>query len=366
MKFKSKSLVAALLVSSLILGACTDNEGKVDEKTNTEETASVTNEVYTEFMNEFLGLLEEGKIIDAETKMKAFLDKEKLELDSQSTIVDAFIYGLSLKSEELNKDITDFNVEIKKYATDGKDFVTQADIDTIENKEFKTFAQDVYDNYLLVEQSDSENFKVVPDLNYILSEYEKNMNEYLINYLAMYIEISSPIIYDDSIVLLAKGIESNINTMQSYLDSFQEINTDKDNLYSFYQSKTALDLLGHYEIYFGLIHTMFVNDKNVYLPEIVEFYETSYKETKNPVLKDKLGKFLELLKEHDNAFNPTLKEQADKFVNILTDEGKFITEGNINTGKPNLVDDEKAETNAEASIQEELKSKETETKSEKE
>lgn len=354
MKFKSKSIVAALLVSSLLLGACTDKKEKTEEETKT-ENISVQNEVFSEFMNEFLGLLEEGKILDAEKKMKEFLSKEKLDIDNQSTVIDAFIYGLSLKSKELNENITDFNVEIKKYLTEQKNFVTQSHVDTIENKEFKEFSQEVYDNYLLVEPSDSDNFQVTPDLNYVLSEYEKNMNEYLINYLAMYIEISTPIIYDDSITLLIKGIEGNINTMQSYLDSFQEINVEEDNLYEFYQSKTAVDLLGHYEIYFGLIHTFFVDKNDVYLPEIISYYEKSYKETKNPVLKSKIEKFLKLLKENDNTFNDELKEEVDKFINILTDEGKFISEGNINTEKPVMNEEESVEetetkTNTETSI----------------
>lgn len=362
MKFKSKSLVAALLVSSLMLGACTDKgENESNKDVKTEDVSNVQNEVFAEFMNEFLGLLESGNVLDAETKMKLFLEKEELTLDDQSTVVDAFIYGLSLKSKELNENITDFNVEIKKYAGEEKNFVTQAHIDTIENEKFKEFAQSVYDNYLLVEQSDSENFQVVPDLNYILSEYENNMNEYLTNYLAMYIDISEPIIYDDSLTLLAKGIEDNINTMQAYLDSFQEINPEEDKLYNFYQDKTAMDLLGHYEIYFGLIHALFVDDKNVYLPEIITFYEKSYKETKNPILKSKLEKFLKVLEKHNNTYNEELKEETDSLINVLSEDGKFIQEGNINKDKPELFKDDKSKSNAETSIKEDSSSKKEES-----
>lgn len=331
---KIKYLFFSIIFSALLLVGCTDKKEKPEDVTK-------ENEVYHEFMTDYIALMEKGKLLEAEESMKKAFKEEKFTMKEQSTILDAFLYGISLKSEELSKELTDFNVNITEFLEDKNSFIEQKDIDQIKDTDFKVFAQKILDNYLLVESLGDGNYQLVADIQYLLKEYDKNMLPVLKDYLIAYMEISKSLEYDEKdYKTLLVNIENNINILQAFLDTYHEGEKDYDEtLYSFYQNRIAYDLQGHYEVFFGLAHDYFLNDKNdnTYPKDIVDYYKTSYEKTINPIFKTKLEKVLALLKDNNNKLSSDAKKKLETIIAVIDTKGNLISEGNVD--KSTSIDD---------------------------
>ena len=87
---KAKGIMAALLCSALLLGACTDKDADKEKEPVTKVTEESS--IYNDFMVKFVNKLEDGQVTEATKLMTDQFEKGTFSQKETSTIIDAYIF----------------------------------------------------------------------------------------------------------------------------------------------------------------------------------------------------------------------------------------------------------------------------------
>lgn len=324
---KKLSIISAILLSStLLLGACSNNEPYTKEEEK---------EVLTELITEDIATTDS-------LSFKSRMDKElsKLSLNASSDLIDAWLYTLYSKVSESNTKIVGFQKDLLSLYKDDIDVTKKANVGKVKDPVLKAFLDDVYKHDVRIKR-EGEEFFIEPDFVSIKKEYKKYMREDMLAYIDLSIdETEKPFFNKEKETFDLTVIAERIISLESMLKKYPK---------SVYVDSFKQTQVYYYQLYFGMNNALLMDESGkTYLEEVVNTYRVhadTYKDTEFATDVAKVVKIMDanngkLSADLTTALTAIVNERApETWVESSNDEG-VKEKTNSEMKEQNIVPDE--------------------------
>lgn len=325
-KKRKGSMIAALLLTATMLGAC--SEGNTEPYTKAEEK-----EVLSELITE------DSSIADTYAfKEKMDTELPRLSKDGASDLVDTWLYTLYSETEAMNNKLAAFQTELGELVEAKNDPTSEKfDVNKVDDEALKAILKEVEKLHVVIKTEYDANSKELvfflnPDFERILKEYEKYMNKDIVAYIEFNIlQTETNIVNEDGTAPLLSEVAKMIVELEGIIKTNEE---------SKYVPAFKQMLVYYYDIYFSVTAPGLLNkEATAYLDSTIESYASHAEAYKTFQFGKDLLRILNVVqKTEGNLITDEVKDQVAQLLQERAPEEwmEHVEEGEeplVNTGE---------------------------------
>ena len=304
MKPKFSKLLIAVSLSALVLTGCSNSKFS-EEKEDA-------------FLDTFV---DEATTDGVPSDLRKKLDQniKKLSEKGASDAVDGLLYNLYQKASVLNTQASGLQATFAKLKEEKIDVTKSSDYAKVTDKVVKAFLDELSISGLKL-MEDNGNYTVVTDMALILEKYEDLIADDLITMIKF------------SEMEYTKGY-FNLETETFDMDTIRERilfleKAKKDYPESYYLDglKEAYDY--YYQVYFGVLHQYFIDDKKKIKDDVLAHYEATVKGNPDSQFGKDTQKVIDMLKKTNNIVDDNLMVELLDLTNYKTES--YTTQDGVN------------------------------------